>query len=713
MQAGLLFAVERVARRGAAWVRRVNAETMLTGLTLAVLAGCTTDAPTEPEASLSPSAATVPAERVDDLTAIAVTDSSVQLRWTQVSDGRGRPALYRLKYAKPAINWPTATIGCNAKGSTIGAPITCTVQGLDAATLYDFQLMSYRIVNGAWQGATYSNVAKRETAPSSTPRAVTDLSATGASSSSLRVQWTQIDDGTGNPARYRVRYAVPPISWSGATAGCEPTLEGAQIGAPMSCTIAGLAAGSSYDLQLMSYRVVDGTWVSTALSNVAAGRVLRNADQVTDLAVSAVTDSSLTVRWTEVGDGEGGVASYGVRYEQPPLDWSGATAVCGSAIAGTSVGAQRTCTIQGLSSDSDYSVQVMSYRNGSSGSDGQSLSNVASGHTAAPVVTQSQAATGVWISRSEVAQLPMSGSAWTNLLSAANASCGSVDLVDQEQSVNVCILAKALVFARTGTTSYRSAVVTAISQIVSSGTYTGRALALGRELGAYVVAADLIDLKNFNPTLDTAFRAKLRTLRTTYTSGAATSLIDCHEKRPNNWGAHCGATRAAIAVYLGDAADLARTAQVFRGFLGDRASYAGFDYGDDLSWQCDEARPVGINATGCMKSGRVIDGIIPDDQRRSGTWTWPAPHENYVWESLQGLLAQATILSRAGYPVWDWENRALLRAVRWLHDVNGFPAEGDDRWLPHIVNRAYGTSFPAPTPTTAGKNFGWTDWTHR
>jgi hypothetical protein len=310
----------------------------------------------------------------------------------------------------------------------------------------------------------------------------------------------------------------------------------------------------------------------------------------------------------------------------------------------------------------------------------------------------------------------MSGPAWTNLLTAANASCGIVDLVDQEQTTNVCVLAKALVFARTGNPTYRTAVVTAISQIVASGVYTGRALALGRELGAYVVAADLIGLSSFNPVLDTGFRAVLQVLRTAFTTGAATSLIDCHERRPNNWGAHCGATRAAIAAYLGDAADLARTAQVFKGFLGDRASYAGFDFGgpeNDLSWQCDAARPVGINPAGCVRSGRVLDGIIPDDQRRGGGYAWPAPHENYVWESLQGLLAQAVILERAGYPVWDWESRALLRAFTWVHDVNGYPPEGDDRWLTHIVNRAYGTSYPAAVPTTPGKGFGWTDWTHR
>jgi hypothetical protein len=574
--------------------------------------------------------------------------------------------------------------------------------------------MSYRVVNGQWQGAVYSNIARGATAAREVS-AVSDLAVTAATTSSLRVRWTQIGYGANGPAMYRVKYGAPPFDWSTASTACDTTLDGAAVGAPMECIIGGLTAGSTHEVQLASYRVVNGVWQDNRRSNVATGTVLANANPVVDLAASSATDTTLTVRWTEVGDGNGGAAWYRVRYSAPPFAWSSGQVAC-DAVAGTTVGAEKTCTIRGLSAESAYDVQVQSYRNAAAGSEGEMLSNVARGATEPEPEPEPESVSGLWISAAEIGRLPMSGPAWTNVLAAANGSCGTVDLVDQEQSTNVCVMAKALVFARTGTPTYRTAVVTAISQIVASGVYTGRALALGRELGAYVVAADLIDLKSFNPALDTSFRAVLRVLRTAFTTGAATDLIDCHERRPNNWGAHCGATRAAIAVYLGDTADLERAAQVFKGFLGDRASYAGFDYGGpegDLSWQCDATRPVGINPMGCVRAGAMLDGVIPDDQRRGGTYAWPAPHENYVWESLQGLLAQAVILHRAGYPVWDWENRALLRAVTWLHSVNGYPPEGDDRWLTHIVNHAYGTSFPAVVPTTPGKGFGWTDWTHR
>jgi hypothetical protein len=166
----------------------------------------------------------------------------------------------------------------------------------------------------------------------------------------------------------------------------------------------------------------------------------------------------------------------------------------------------------------------------------------------------------------------------------------------------------------------------------------------------------------------------------------------------------------AVAAYLGDTAELDRCALVLRGWLGDRGAYAGFEYGE-LDWQADPAHPVGINPAGATRDGHSLDGVLPDDQRRAGAFVWPPPRENYVWEALQGALAQALILTRAGYGAFGWSDQALLRAVTWLHEQCGFPASGDDTWQPHVVNYAYAASFPAPVPSSPGKNVGWTDWT--
>ncbi len=313
-------------------------------------------------------------------------------------------------------------------------------------------------------------------------------------------------------------------------------------------------------------------------------------------------------------------------------------------------------------------------------------------------------AAGIWISRAEIAALPMSGPAWESLLAEANRPIGMPNLADAEDSTNVAVLAKALVHARTAEPSYRDEVIAAcMAAIATEGTST---LALGRELAAYVIAADLVGLP---AAQDGAFRAWLSSVRHETIDGR--TLVSTHEDRPNNWGTHAGASRIAAALYLGDTIDLERGATVFRGWLGDRAAYAGFEY-DSLSWQEHPSRPVGINAKAAVKNGHSIDGVLPDDQRRGGAFVWPPPHENYVYEALQGALAQAVMLHRAGYPVWEWQDRALLRAFEWLHREAQYAAEGDDTWQPHVVNHYYWSDFPAPTPSRAGKNVGWTDWTH-
>jgi hypothetical protein len=328
-------------------------------------------------------------------------------------------------------------------------------------------------------------------------------------------------------------------------------------------------------------------------------------------------------------------------------------------------------------------------------------------------VPSSPRLSGLWLNAGEIAALPVTGAAWDNVKRRADSDCGTPELSDQEDETNVCVMAKALVFARTRRAQYRTDVVSALRGVVGAGPYDGRALALGRELVAYVIAADLIDLEAHDPSLGRRFRSELRILLTTRAEGGgAGNLIECHERRPNNWGTHCGASRVAVAAYLGDRSELDRAARVFRGYLGDRGAYAAFRYGDK-SWQCDEQRPVGINARGCMKKQRPVDGVLPDDQRRGGRFAWPPPKENYVWEALQGAVVTAVILHRQGYAAFEWGDRALLRAVLWLHQQARYPAEGDDTWIPHVINRFYKSTFPAPTPSSPGKNVGWTDWTHR
>ena len=311
---------------------------------------------------------------------------------------------------------------------------------------------------------------------------------------------------------------------------------------------------------------------------------------------------------------------------------------------------------------------------------------------------------GIWISVDEIMALPTEGPAWEAVLADAMVDPGMPNLADQEQENNVLVLARAFVCTRLQDEAMCETVREQVMAAV--GTEGDRTLPLGRELMAYVICADLVGLSAED---DAIFSAWLADVRHVVLDGR--TLVDTHAERPNNWGTHAGASRLAVAVYLDDQEDLQAAADVFHGWLGARDVYAEFEYGE-LWWQADPDAPVGINPLGATIEGQNVDGVIPDDQRRAGPFEWPPPQENYVYEAMQGALAQAVILERRGFDVWSWEDEALRRVFVWLHDQASFPATGDDGWEPWLVNRHYGTDFPAPLPSSPGKNVGYTDWTH-
>ena len=311
----------------------------------------------------------------------------------------------------------------------------------------------------------------------------------------------------------------------------------------------------------------------------------------------------------------------------------------------------------------------------------------------------------IWISKAEIMSLPTSGTAWDTVVKYANQATGAADLTNQDSMANVQCLAAALVYARTGDVSAKGRVIGALDKIIgfAADTYKlDRALALGRELCAYVIAADICDLSALSPTMDTEFQDAIRVLLTKPTTGGPSNLIACQKQRPNNWGMHATASIIAVYAYLGDTDGLKSAANIFKGWLGDRSAYAGFTYGD-LAWQADPKNPVGVNPKGAMLNGHSVDGALPDDMRRGGAFAWPPKGTGYPWEALQGATVAAELLSRAGYPAWEWQDKALLRAVQFLYSVN-WPAVGDDQWQPWLINAVYGTTFATSANATPGKN---------
>lgn len=331
--------------------------------------------------------------------------------------------------------------------------------------------------------------------------------------------------------------------------------------------------------------------------------------------------------------------------------------------------------------------------------------------TSLPAAAQSR---GIWISAGELAELPISGPAWDRLKRTADGSFDSAELTTRN-SHNTQVFAAALVAARLDDARYRGRVRDELRKVVAAPIDDGDVLAAARRLGTYAIAADLVDLRSFDPSFSDQFdRWLAAVVRHEFSGGGGGgSIVSVQERRLNNFGTNASASRIAVAAYLGNSAELQRAATVFRGWLGDSGAYSDFSAGD-LSWQADRSTPVGVNPRGAriLIDGalRNVDGVLPDDQRR-GEFTWPPPAENYVWGGMAGAIVAAELLERQGYDAWQWQDRALLRATTWLHDVADFPASGDDTWQPWLINAAYGTRFPA-TAAGAGKNLGFTDWTH-
>jgi hypothetical protein len=340
--------------------------------------------------------------------------------------------------------------------------------------------------------------------------------------------------------------------------------------------------------------------------------------------------------------------------------------------------------------------------------DGKADSNVAT--VSITITSDTTPPSGLWISAEELALLPMSGSAWDRMKTAADGDLGTPKIADFNANHDVNTLAVALVYARTGVVRYRQKAADAIMSAIGTEA-GGQAVMLGRNLVCYVISADLIDLNSYDPVKDTQFRSWISSVRHTEFSDG--SLISNHEERANNHGTMAGCSRVAVAVYLDDAAELARCAQVLKGWVGDRATYADFHYTNDLSWQADPTKPVAINPRSSVKEGHSIDGAMPEEMRRGCSFQFPPCVTGYPWEGLQGALVQAMIVYRQGYDVWNWEDQAFLRAVQFLDDIDqqygSWWATGDDTWVPWLINHVYNTNFPTD-PANVGKNMGWTDW---
>jgi hypothetical protein len=402
---------------------------------------------------------------------------------------------------------------------------------------------------------------------------------------------------------------------------------------------------------------------------------------------------------------------------------------------------------------------------------------------------------GLLLTQGEFDTLPITGetgcdtncaTAWNKILDYADDAV-SPDITDNENNHDVVAFANALVWAGSGATSTlgpdnstmigreraRSLINAVVGQSYNPAAHGSTALSVGRNLLSYVLAANVINLDNYDDPNTTGddndmFRDWILEVAETedgWTGGGNTgTLQEFHEHEPNNWGAMIGASRMAVEMYLGVAPGSAHRShmiaakQVFRGFLGndtaynfDTADFGGAGSNEDYSWHADYGTGdlEAIGPVGATSDSHSVDGCFAEDAARIGDSSecsccpddpvasieyWDDYLDRtstcatgYPWESMQGMTMQAHLLTRCQWGGFTWESSAINRAGSWLYEVYGIRAEdtnngvvcqsgasaSDDTWVPHILEAYYQPSYLTGLLTyggKAGKNCGFADW---
>jgi hypothetical protein len=199
--------------------------------------------------------------QVTDLTPVDRTSSSLTLNWTEVDDGFGAPSSYEARYRPvTTLAWTDVSAGdCAAPiaGSAIGEVLSCTLEGLEPESTYFMQVRSFRGTVGVdEQYGPWSNITGAETEPLPLPGQVTDLTVVAATSTTLTVDWTEVDDGFGAPSDYTARFRPnTTLAWTVITVGdCASPIAGSAIDEVLTCTVEGLVAGSTYFVQVRPFR---------------------------------------------------------------------------------------------------------------------------------------------------------------------------------------------------------------------------------------------------------------------------------------------------------------------------------------------------------------------------------------------------------------------------------------------------------------------------
>jgi hypothetical protein len=146
------------------------------------------------------------------------------------------------------------------------------------------------------------------TVPVTNPGTVTDLAVAGVTSAGVTLSFTEVNDGTGRPASYNVRYQVGAITWGGTALSvvqgtCVTPAAGTAIGAKRTCTVLGLTPATAYQFQLVAFRgTLSLNAVFGGLSNITGATTTASTSGGSGAPQPGATDPIIFQDGFESGD---------------------------------------------------------------------------------------------------------------------------------------------------------------------------------------------------------------------------------------------------------------------------------------------------------------------------------------------------------------------------------------------------------------------------
>ena len=182
------------------------------------------------------------------------------------------------------------------------------------------------------------------------PSIPASLRAQAVSSSQINLTWNASTDTVGVTG-YRIFRSSTQIGTATGTAYSNTSL----------------SALTAYSYTVSAYDAAGNVSGQSAAASTTTHAVTTGAiGTVSNLSATATGANSATLSFTEVTDGAGQPAKYDVRFSSSSTLWGAAPSVtqgtCATPLAGTTVGATKTCTVLGLSPSTAYQFQLIAFR---------------------------------------------------------------------------------------------------------------------------------------------------------------------------------------------------------------------------------------------------------------------------------------------------------------------------------------------------------------